>query len=145
MKTNEIFLTIDQCKYLQVLGLDMSDSAFCWAKCVEGYNEIWVPMNSDYLEEVKKNLDGDLKGFNTSIRASIPTYTLQEVLGKIPTEIKPVGEEKYWLLCDSTTDRELWYKDCSSRIHAMRIGSTFLEAAYKMLCWVLKNGYYEGR
>lgn len=115
MKLEDLVLTIKQAKYLQELGLDMSDAALCW---VEGLNGNYFITNKDMSLHVE----------------FIPTYTLQEVLGKLPKRIK--DNETYYGLYIQCDNYEVCYNG-----YEYFFRENLLCAVYEMLCWVIKNGY----
>lgn len=125
MKQKQV-LSIKQMKYLQDLGLDTSDASMC----VE-----WK--ESDENNKVVNSLDAD-----TNYDYYYPTYTLQDILDKLPKEIK-TSTDTYWLtvscdcdewyICYSMSDEFDYYKEYKSE--------SLLNAAYEMLCWCIENEY----
>lgn len=140
MKLEDLALSIEQAKHLHELGLDMSDAALCWYQSI--VDEKWgVTSISDALRDTLK---GNEPHVTTNI---IPTYTLQEVLDKLPQEIITYYTP-YSLYVDyqemrisySFVDRE----GMSSLEPTFGFtADTLLDAAYNMLCWVIENGYLE--
>lgn len=125
MKQKQV-LSIKQMKYLQDLGLDTSDASMC----VE-----WK--ESDENNKVVNSLDAD-----TNYDYYYPTYTLQDILDKLPKEIN-TSTDTYWLtvscdcdewyICYSMSDEFDYYKEYKSE--------SLLNAAYEMLCWCIENEY----
>lgn len=123
MKQKQV-LSIKQMKYLQDLGLDTSDASMC----VE-----WK--ESDENNKVVNSLDAD-----TNYDYYYPTYTLQDILYKLPKEIK-TSTDTYWLtvsidtnmwyICYSMSDEFDYYKEFESE--------SLLDAAYDMLCWTIEQ------
>ena len=76
----------------------------------------------------------------------VPTYTLQDVLELLPTEIKP-NQKRYWLRIDLSDEcLYYYYDDCNLVEHRKKTISYngmngLIDAAYAMLCWCIENGY----
>jgi hypothetical protein len=126
MKTKQV-LSIEQMKHLQELGLDTSDASMCieWRE-------------SDESKKVVTSLDAD-----TYYDYYHETYTLQDILDKLPKEIKTstdtywlgisIYDCKEWYVCYSMSDEFDYYEEFKSR--------QLIDAAYEMLCWCIENGY----
>lgn len=119
-------LSIEQMKRLQELGLDTSDASMC----VE-----W--RESDESKKVVTSLDAD-----TYYDYYYETYTLHDILGLLPKEIKSDEDifrltmfviGKMWTVCYSMSDEFDYYKEFSS--------VSLIDCAYDMLCWCVENGY----
>lgn len=130
MKIEDLVLTIDQAKHLQRLGIDMSDASLCWFRGTrnrygnhcEGIWEVRInPFMVGLLEEYE----------------IIPTYTLQEILDKIPRifDINRYidSDEISFLGCTDKKGRPFY--------HSIVTDKGLLDCAYKMLCWLIRNGY----
>lgn len=126
MKTKQV-LSIEQMKHLQELGLDTSDASMCieWRE-------------SDESKKVVTSLDAD-----TYYDYYHETYTLQDILDKLPKEIKTstdtywlgisIYDCKEWYVCYSMSDEFDYYEEFKSR--------QLIDAAYEMLCWCIEKGY----
>lgn len=120
----ELYLTLEQCKHLQELGLDMSDAAYAWDVSFNGKIVTGLHLNTKKTREVF-----DL----------IPTYTLQEILKKLP-KISYKGSSFTWKI--NSCEERMVYSCGPYTMNACSYHeSTILECAYSMLCWVLENGY----
>ncbi len=127
----ELFLTVDQAKHLQKLGLDMSNAVFCWTPPIlEGEQWEITPIT----EGIRDVLQGKEPHIVTPV---IPTYTLQEVLDKLPTDIN-YENRTYRLIYDSY--HEVLFYASQERGYVKCFQNKMLIAAYEMLCWVLENG-----
>lgn len=125
MKSKQV-LSIEQMKHLHELGLDTSDASMCLE---------WKATYEDDM--VVNSLDAD-----TNYDCYYPTYTLQDILYKLPKEIK-TSTDTYWLtvsidtnmwyICYSMSDEFDYYKEFSS--------VSLMDCAYDMLCWCVENGY----
>ena len=78
----------------------------------------------------------------------LPAYTLQDVLDALPIEIK--YEEKRCWLCIELADEMIgyYYEDYHLEhewvYHEVVMkDESLIDAAYKMLCWCIEQGYVE--
>ena len=132
MKTEELFLSIEQAKHLQELGLDMSDAAFSWIPRKE--EDRIVPTKYVFKE------DENIKVY---------TYTLQELLDKLPDDIIDECKNFNSLYIDKW-EVLMYYAhilvdESIFKIVEFPIEESLLKAAYNMLCWVIENGYLENK
>lgn len=125
MKSKQV-LSIEQMKHLQELGLDTSDASMC----VE-----W--RESDENKKVVVSLDAD-----TYYDYYYETYTLQDILDKLPQYIHPFASKRMkftWVLeKDTIAYRNVeYFYDCFKYF----TGDSSINIAYDMLCWCIENGY----
>ena len=137
MDIKEQVLSIEQARHLQELGLDMSDAALCYEP-YEDYNDFTS-------QQYKVNFN---RGFNSTIYGrEVYAYTLQEILSKLPETIKIDFRD-----CGTLYRKGILAFDCDrigyqTSSGAFIIGLHFddkdnrLDTTYKLLCWVLENGY----
>ena len=133
----ELFLTIEQSKHLQELGLDMSDAIFCWME--------WKDKRTGELV----NIIYDMKNTPTlSFPNKItPTYTLQEILKKFPPKLncKVIGKLKNDanLTYGETLKIDRCADDKDDVFYSFHYGDNLfngvtdknpIQSAYKMLC-----------
>lgn len=138
MKLEELFLSVEQCRHLQELGLDMNDSQFCWVMPSVGCSESeWV------ISEVVPSL-ADNPWFSPFICC---TYTLQEIIKKLPLAI--VDEKKmveYDLYIDFS-DGYIGYANCPYDFGQLDLCDyephvdSLLANAYELLCWCIENKF----
>lgn len=128
MKSKQV-LSIEQMKHLQELGLDASDASMCWHD--ECYPNISGDMKYNYGRCYLKL--GNLIG-------CFPTYTLQDIIQKLPPSINicmlhiyPAADLWYFVYMDSYT----------RTILSTKYSPDIMNAAYQMLCWVIENGHLE--
>ena len=130
-----LWLNINQAEHLMKLKLDMSD-----AKC---YIRANYPLKSNVTLIVNKSEYDAYKKVDRVLGPEfkyVPTYTLQEILGKLPDEIK-INKKTYRLhidknLIDYTYDEyDYWETEFSTSEGNM------LDMAYEALSWVIKNGH----
>lgn len=136
MKQKQV-LSIKQMKYLQDIGLDTSDASMYWVRRSHG-SRIDDESKGEWFLSLQKEFM--VCGFISY--EILPTYTLQDILYKLPKEIK-TSTDTYWLtvsidtnmwyICYSMSDEFDYYKEFSS--------VSLMDCAYDMLCWCVENGY----
>ena len=137
MKQEELFLSVEQCKRLQGLGMDMSDSAYSWViQKQRGERELAAGC-------------GDVS-FVRNLWPSTNichTYTLDEILRKLPLAI--VDEKKmveYDLYIDFS-DGYIGYANCPYDFGQLGLcdyephADSLLANAYELLCWCIENKF----
>ena len=115
-------LSVDQCRKLISLGLNMENTSMCWV----------IEENGEHQLTLDRSIcDKDL----------LPTFTLQEILARLPKVIIK-DKVEYALMLNTyhsyiAFNNYVWeggkafrFKDCS-----------ILDAAYKLLVWCLENKY----
>lgn len=119
-------LSIEQILHLKELGLDTSDASMCLE---------WNESDSDNM--VVTSMDAD-----TNYDYYYETYTLQDILGKLPVCLYDFGKQ-YTIDIEPTFDR-FWcvsYEIDLYDIFVLKSSENLLDAAYDMLCWCIENGY----
>ena len=132
MKTKQV-LSIEQMKHLQRLGLDTSDASMCWCRAISHKSVTWELEIYEYV--INQKLD-------SNFWETTPTYTLQDILDKLP----PIIDEVYWLTLEVMDRQKNEWKIKYARINAEHECASFsseklIDAAYEMLCWCIGNGY----
>lgn len=132
MKTEQI-LSVEQTKHLQELGLDMSDASIYWARVSHG-SRIYDKSKGKWFMSLQKEFQ--TCGFISY--ETLPTYTLQDILNKLPCFI---GKEVLTMqkLADSYTC--LYMEPYSRSIIKITESKEPIDAVYEMLCWCIENGY----
>lgn len=90
MKSKQV-LSIDQMKHLRELGLDTSDASMYWARVSHG-SRVDDKSKGKWFLSLQKEFQ--VCGFMSY--ESIPTYTLQDILDKLPSYIT-YNDEEYQL------------------------------------------------
>ena len=133
MKSKQV-LDVQQMQHLQELEMKLDyNTLFKYVKFED----------SDWL--LKPSSDLDIIGISCRY---IPAYTLQDVLDALPKELKP-AKRRYWLRMDLSDGCVYYYYEDSSLVEQRVIlfnggeDIDLLEAAYRMLCWVLTNKYIQ--
>lgn len=128
MKSKQV-LSIDQMKHLRELGLDTSDASMCWCYVLSYKNaKCELEIYEDVINQKRDSAFWEI----------IPTYTLQDILDKLPPFIgnntltlQRHGDKWMCLYIDPYTRHNLH----------MEIKEECIDAAYEMLCWCTENGY----
>ena len=130
MKSKQV-LSIDQMKHLRELGLDTSDASMHW--------QFLPTVESFFYGVLALEERPTLFVSQPNMKHEYPAYTLQDILDKLPSYIT-YNDEEYQLqilppcICYryvNYTFDDLDYKN----------NVDILENAYKILCWVIENGY----
>lgn len=129
MKSKQV-LSIDQMKHLRELGLDTSDASMCWCYALSYKNAKWeLEIYEDVINQKRDSTFWEI----------IPTYTLQDILDKLPPVIK-----KYFCLSIRVSEyKKMWHVEYEgagcilSYFHLKNL----IDAAYEMFCWCVENGY----
>lgn len=126
MKLKQV-LSIEQMKQLQELGIDTSDASMIFQRGSATRHK-WVLHVMGYAD--------------MSLRKKEFTYTLQDILGKLPRYINDFGA-KYKLHIESTFAGPwcISYQIGICEPFVFKLAENPLNAAYEMLCWCIENGY----
>ena len=130
MKTEQV-LSIEQMKHLQELGLDTSNASMCLCCFRENIDEEWeLEIYEDVINQKRDSTFWEI----------IPTFTLQDIMQKLPPfinicmlHIYPAADLWYFVYMDSYT----------RTILSTKYSPDIMNAAYQMLCWVIENGHLE--
>lgn len=132
MKTKQV-LSIDQMKHLQELGLDTSDASMCWCSFIGNIDEEWeLEIYEDVINQKR----------DSSFWEIVPTYTLQDILDKLPHYLNPFPSKQIlfaWMIERDT----IAYRNVESVDDCLKhfTDTSLIDAAYEMLCWCIENGY----
>ena len=94
MKSKQV-LSVEQMKHLQELGLDTSDGSMCFE---------WNESDSDNMVVISPDADTNYDYYHE-------TYTLQDILDKLP----PVIKKYYWLAIRVSAHKGMWYVEYNGR------------------------------
>ena len=124
IKTKEMkVLTIDQMHQLKELGVDVKPKGTCL---------MYTSDSSDnyYLKYGESTCEDDIKAFG-----------LQDIIELLPPQL--IHKEKNIYLNFENIGKEygFYYVDCDFEIYIYFNNTNILQAAYKMLLWVIENGY----
>lgn len=129
MKSKQV-LSVEQMKHLQELGLDTSDGSMCWCYALSYKNAKWeLEIYEDVIDQKR----------DSNFWETLPTYTLQDILDKLP----PVIKKYYWLAIRVSAHKGMWYVEYNGRGCTLSYfySENLIDAAYEMLCWCIENGY----
>lgn len=126
MKSKQV-LSVEQMKHLQELGLSTSDGSMCFE-----WNE------SDANNMVVTSPDAD-----TNYDYYHETYTLQDILDKLPTLII-ISSDFYKICIESSCGYwDIYYYKSDATELISKKSENIIDVAYDMLCWCIENGYVE--
>ena len=77
---------------------------------------------------------------DSSFWETLPTYTLQDILDKLP----PVIKKYYWLAIRVSAHKGMWYVEYNGRGCTLSYfySENLIDAAYEMLCWCIEKWVY---
>lgn len=138
-------LDVHQMQHLQELGLDTSNASMLYCDL---YDEEYILVESKHRFDKEENAIL-LEGVRNSViycKKVTPAYTLQDVLDALPIEIK-YKDKKCWL-CIELADEMIGYYYENARFEhrwvyyeVVMIDESLIDAAYRLLIWVIENGY----
>lgn len=131
-------LDVQQMQHLQELGLDTSNASASY--CIDNETRETQLMWNEQVEDMDRN---------DPYFCIVPAYTLQDVLDALPKDIK-YKEKICWLSFEISDEhigyyyndylfRPTWVLDERLRV----IDESIIDAAYKLLCRCIENGYVE--
>lgn len=138
-------LSVEQMNHLQESGLELKETLLYWARDIEtnpraaNHYGKWILVKGKGLASV-----------GMTRWEYVPAYTLQDVLGILPVEIKPF-EKRFWLRIDFSDECLYYYYDDFSLVENRKksIGydgmDGLIDAAYEMLLWCIGQGYIKTR
>lgn len=129
MKSKQVLL-VEQMTHLQELGLDTSDGSMCWCYALSYKNAKWeLEIYEDVIDQKR----------DSNFWETLPTYTLQDILDKLP----PVIKKYYWLAIRVSAHKGMWYVEYNGRGCTLSYfySENLIDAAYEMLCWCIEKGY----
>lgn len=88
-------LSVEQMEHLQELGLDTSDGSMCFE---------WNESDADNMVVTSPDADTNYDYYHE-------TYTLQDILDKLP----PVIKKYYWLAIRVSAHKGMWYVEYNGR------------------------------
>lgn len=138
MKSRQV-LDINQMKHLQEIGLDTSDASIYWVRKSHG-----IKINDESKGKWFLSLQKEFMVCGFTSYEIIHTYTLQNIIDKLPPYLKPFQSEQIifaWIIeRDTIAYRNVDdINDCFKHF----TDNYLIDAAYEMLCWVIENGYIE--
>jgi hypothetical protein len=135
MKSKQV-LSIEQMKHLQELGLDTSDASMYWKRVSHGIRIDDKLKGKWFLSLQKEFQTCGFMSYETT-----PTYTLQDILDKLPKRIETEDYEFELYIYYHENGVSVFYDDGDITQLAFFSKPTLLESAYEMLCWCIEKGY----
>lgn len=128
MKSKQV-LSIEQMKHLRELGLDTSDASMCWCYVLSYKNaKCELEIYEDVINQKRDSAFWEI----------IPTYTLQDIIDKLPSFI---GNNTLTLQRHGDKWMCLYIEPYTRHNLHMEIKEECIDASYEMLCWCTENGY----
>lgn len=126
MKSKQV-LSVEQMEHLQELGLDTSDGSMCFD---------WNDSDSDNMVVTSPDADTNYDYYHE-------TYTLQDILDKLPTLI--IISSDFYKICiePSCGYWDIYYYKSDATELISKKSENIIDVAYDMLCWCIENGYVE--
>lgn len=120
-------LSVEQMEHLQELGLDTSDGSMCFE---------WNESDADNMVVTSPDADTNYDYYHE-------TYTLQDILDKLPTLI--IISSDFYKICiePSCGYWDIYYYKSDATELISKKSENIIDAAYDMLCWYIENGYVE--
>lgn len=120
-------LSVEQMEHLQELGLDTSDGSMCFE---------WNESDSDNMVVTSPDADTNYDYYHE-------TYTLQDILDKLPTLII-ISSDFYKICIESSCGYwDIYYYKSDATELISKKSENIIDVAYDMLCWCIENGYVE--
>ena len=129
-------LDVQQMQHLQELGLELKDTMIYWSKPHKG---VICRCGNDWFLSL---VDDKTRNFFDVI----PAYTLQDVLDALPIEIK-YKDKRCWLCIELADEMIGYYYEDYHLEHkwvyheVVMKDENLIDAAYRLLIWVIENGY----
>ena len=120
-------LSVEQMKHLQELGLSTSDGSMCFE---------WNESDADNMVVTSPDADTNYDYYHE-------TYTLQDILDKLPTLI--IISSDFYKICiePSCGYWDIYYYKSDATELISKKSENIIDVAYDMLCWCIENGYVE--
>lgn len=120
-------LSVEQMEHLQELGLDTSDGSMCFE---------WNESDADNMVVTSPDADTNYDYYHE-------TYTLQDILDKLPTLII-ISSDFYKICIESSCGYwDIYYYKSDATELISKKSENIIDVAYDMLCWCIENGYVE--
>ena len=126
MKIEEQVLSREQMKHLQELGVDTSDASMAWYMS-PNTNQWKIKIKDKFAHEMLRRI---------SPERYIPTYTIGDLIEKLPVSINRIQDRKILIEGEYT---EACYTDGGDYCPFFYSHSTLIKLLYNLLCVVAEN------
>ena len=127
-------LDVQQMQHLQELGLKLKETMLYWVVYEVGHENNFVTTKENAMEVIDESC------------GMLPAYTLQDVLDALPIEIK-YKDKRCWLCIELADEMIGYYYEDYHLEHkwvyheVVMKDENLIDAAYRLLIWVIENGY----
>ena len=127
MKIEEQVLSREQMAHLAELGVDTSDASMVWFCCKDAQKERWYLQINNELSQGVANI------MKRAADLFVPTYTIGELIEKLPKEIG------FTFSCASYRYERNTFAPISRYQLLHTHNASLKEDLYNALCWVAEN------
>lgn len=133
-------LSMEQMLHLKDLGFNIDDASMAWTRMV-------TDMGGNHIDRPWRLLRNEpIAISNMEDYESIPTFTLADILNVLPKEIHESFHDAKLCVYDGVIFYRYADDDHSETIAASKIeDGCLIDAAYRILCDLIENGYIETR
>ena len=127
-------LDVQQMQHLQEMGLKLKETMLYWVVYEVGHENNFVTTKENAMEVIDESC------------GMLPAYTLQDVLDALPIEIK-YKDKRCWLCIELADEMIGYYYEDYHLEHkwvyheVVMKDENLIDAAYRLLIWVIENGY----
>ena len=131
MKIKEQVLSREQMARLVELGVDTSDASMAWYMS-PNTNQWKIKIKDKFAHEMLRRISSE---------RYIPTYTIGDIIEKLPKHINGLNDNR--LVIDGDEDADYWYVVYKNRYEHSETeyfdSENLLTALYNLLCWVAET------
>ena len=131
MKIKEQVLSREQMARLVEVGVDTSDASMAWYMS-PNTNQWKIKIKDKFAHEMLRRI---------SPERYIPTYTIGDIIEKLPKHINGLNDNR--LVIDGDEDADYWYVVYKNRYEDSETeyfdSENLLTALYNLLCWVAET------
>ena len=128
-------LSIEQMTRLKQLGVDTSKASLHY---------VYLPTARSIFNETDElESEPTLFACNPDMLEGYPTFALQDIIELLPKSII-INSVKHWFCVSQNcllTEFQVMYFDGDDSYGVIKQNKSLLQAAYKMLIWVIENGH----
>lgn len=126
MNIEEQVLSREQMAHLAELGVDTSDASMVWFCCKDAQKERWYLQINNELSQGVANI------MNRAADLFVPTYTIGELIEKLPKE---VDDNRLEICLSDKTIGYVHFGVCAY----YEDYDNLIDGLYDCLCWVVEN------